>query len=194
MWLGRGNFQSRLHFFPALIRELFRCPSIPPPPFHCDVSESDRSDRSGIDLFIEPQQGTISFKKREILIVAQESFGKFEAVHSQSNLRHAMRHYVTYPLSAHLCSSYEVPPAFSWNSTHAPKFMAKVNVEVLLDHMVNPSHNFFTHRIPHHGEFAIAYKRRKGGRWGRVCSRGVTRTDPQTKMWLSQQSLGKSRH
>ena len=93
-------------------------------------------------------------------------------------------------LSTHLCPSYEVPPAFSWNSTHASKFIAKVNVEIFLDHVVNPSYHLFTNRVAHHGEFAIAYKGRKGGGWGGVC-RCVAGTDPQTKMWMGQHSLGR---
>ena len=95
-----------------------------------------------------------------------------------------------HPLFTHLSSSYEVSPAFSRNSAHTSEFMAKVNVEVFLDHMVYPPHHLFTHRIAHHGEFAIAYKGRKGGGWSCVC-RAVAGTDPQTKKWLGRQhSLG----
>ena len=188
-WIMRGDFQPQPQFlyFQVSIQEHFHCLSTPSPPFHSNVSESI-PDRSGVGLFIEPQQGTVSFKKREILIVAQESFGKLKAVYPQSNLRKPldMSHIF---LFTHLCSSYEVPPAFSWNSTHASKFIAEVYVEILLDHVVNPPYHLFTNRIAHHGEFAIAYKGSKSGGRGGV-SRGVAGTDPQTKMWMGHHSLG----
>ena len=188
-WVGRGDFQHQpqLLYFQVSIQEHFHGLSASSPPFHSNVSESI-PDRSGVDLFIEPQQGTVSFKKREILIVAQESFGKLETVYPQSNLRKPWD--MLQILSTHLSSSYEVPPAFSWNSTHASKFIAKVNVEIFLDHVVNPSYHLFTNRIAHHGEFAIAYKGREGGGCGGVC-RGVAGTDPQTKMWMGQHCLGR---
>ena len=145
-----------------------------------------------VHLFIQSEKSTVSFKKGEVLIVTQETFGKFKTIHPEPNLKkcHESEDMSSLTPFPYLGSPDVVPPALSWQSAHAPKLVAKVNVEVFLDHMVYPPHHLFTHRIAHHGEFAIAYKGRKGGGWSCVC-RAVAGTDPQTKKWLGRQhSLG----
>ena len=96
------------------------------------------------------------------MVIAQESFGKFEAVHPQTYLGTHDETWIFLD-SIYLSSPYEVPPALSGNSAHAAKFVAKIYVEVFFNNMVNPPYHFFAHRIAHHSEFAIADKGGKGG-------------------------------
>jgi len=104
-----------------------------------------------VHLFIQSEKSTVSFKKGEVLIVTQETFGKFKTIHPEPNLG----------------SPDVVPPALSWQSAHAAELVAKVYVEVFLNHVVYSPHHLLAYGVAHHGEFAITNEGGKSG--GRAC-------------------------
>ena len=139
-----------------------------------------------VHLFIQSEKSTVSFKKGEVLIVTQETFGKFKTIHPEPNLKKCHESedmsFLLTPFP-YLGSPDVVPPALSWQSAHAPKLVAKVYVEVFLNHMVYSPHHLLSHGVAHHGEFAITNEGGKSG--GRAClCRGLTTMSLHTKRLL----------
>ena len=118
-----------------------------------------------VHLFIQSEKSTVSFKKGVVLIVTQETFGKFKTIHPEPNLRkcHESEDRSCLTPFPYLGSPDVVPPALSWQSAHAAKLVAKVYVEVFLDNVVYSPRHLLAYGVAHHGEFAITNEGGKSG-------------------------------